>query len=320
MQCPICGNPEINVFNSSEADFSVIKCSNGHNFLVANDIFTADSKKKNRLFNLIASHIQKRPTLNGQFWRFYYDTLPIQRIDEKPENINLALAEKTYPNTFIEKVNYSLLNLSLYFPNYDDIIDDNCLVRRATFCNDSESESETIEFLEHLFDLGYLKRSGHYIFQLSSDAWIKIDELIKQSIRKKQGFIAIQYGIETEEIQQTIKTAISDAQFTPMIIAEKEHNNQIVPEIFYEIQNSSFLVVDITFPNYGAYYEAGYAQGLGIEVIVCCNKDIIDHPEKYDNRPHFDISQKNMVPWKDMNDLKKRLKTRIEATVNLKVI
>lgn len=43
------------------------------------------------------------------------------------------------------------------------------------------------------------------------------------------------------------------------IIDEKEHNNQIVPELFYEIDHSQFLVVDITYPNNDAYFETGYA-------------------------------------------------------------
>ena len=72
------------------------------------------------------------------------------------------------------------------------------------------------------------------------------------------------------------------------------------------------MVVDISFPNYGAYYEAGYGQALGKEVIICCSKEKFDNPE---SRPHFDIAQKSMIIWKDTDDLIARLKKRIEATV-----
>lgn len=44
-----------------------------------------------------------------------------------------------------------------------------------------------------------------------------------------------------------------------LAFSDKEHNNQIVPEIFYEIDHSQFLVVDIIYPNNDAYFEAGYA-------------------------------------------------------------
>ena len=81
--------------------------------------------------------------------------------------------------------------------------------------------------------------------------------------------------------------------------------------MFFEIERSKFMVVDVTFENSGAYYEAGYAQALGKEVIVCCSKEILDGP----NKPHFDIAQKQIIDWTDLADLKERLKRRIEATV-----
>ena len=42
----------------------------------------------------------------------------------------------------------------------------------------------------------------------------------------------------------------------------------LVPEMLYEISKSKFVVVDITFPNYGAYYEAGYAEALGLVSVM----------------------------------------------------
>ena len=85
-----------------------------------------------------------------------------------------------------------------------------------------------------------------------------------------------------------------------------------MPEIFYEIKQSKFVVVDITKQNYGAYYEAGYAQALGKEVIVCCKKSVFDNPK---TKPHFDIAQKSMILWENEQDLIDRLKRRIIATV-----
>jgi len=31
--------------------------------------------------------------------------------------------------------------------------------------------------------------------------------------------------------------------------------------------------MDVSFPNYGAYYEAGYAIGKGKQVIICCSAE-----------------------------------------------
>ena len=65
-------------------------------------------------------------------------------------------------------------------------------------------------------------------------------------------------------------------------------------------------------PNYGAYYEAGYAQALGKQVIMCCRKSEFDSDK---GRPHFDVAQKSMIVWKDEEELVERLRKRIEATV-----
>ena len=97
-----------------------------------------------------------------------------------------------------------------------------------------------------------------------------------------------------------------------MVIRDVEHNNQIVPEIRSRIERCSFLVMDCTHPNLGAYYEAGIAVGLGKEVIICCSKESF---ESDDSRPHFDIAQQSMIVWKDHDDLSERLTKRIKATV-----
>ena len=44
----------------------------------------------------------------------------------------------------------------------------------------------------------------------------------------------MQFGEQTSDIRNTFKRAISDLGYTISIIDEKEHNNQIVPEIIFE--------------------------------------------------------------------------------------
>ena len=78
--------------------------------------------------------------------------------------------------------------------------------------------------------------------------------------------------------------------------------------------------MDITDPNYGAYYEAGYALGLGKEVIITCRKDVHDRKafkcdkdemckfEEKALKPHFDIAQKQILVWENTADLTKQLK------------
>ena len=67
------------------------------------------------------------------------------------------------------------------------------------------------------------------------------------------------------------------------------------------------MVVDLTNKNNGAYFEEGYAMGLGKDVIQICQKDV---------KLHFDIAQKNTIMWEDENDIIEKLANRIKATID----
>ena len=56
---------------------------------------------------------------------------------------------------------------------------------------------------------------------------------------------------KTRSIREAFRTAIKDSGYAVSIIDEKEHNNQIVTEIFYEIERSKFVVVDVQFQTMG---------------------------------------------------------------------
>ncbi len=78
--------------------------------------------------------------------------------------------------------------------------------------------------------------------------------------------------------------------------------------IIAEIRKSLFMVADFTENRGGVYFEAGYAQGLGIPVIWTCRHD-------HKDRLHFDTRQYNHILWTDEIDLFEQLRRRIEATI-----
>ncbi|MNC45741.1 Nucleoside 2-deoxyribosyltransferase [compost metagenome] len=119
-------------------------------------------------------------------------------------------------------------------------------------------------------------------------------------------FVAMSFAEDMRQAKISIMNAINAFEHRPMIIDMKEHNNQIVPEIFYEIDKSEFVVADLTHQRTGVYYEAGYAVGKGKQVILTCKES--DFKDR-----HFDVSQVNTIVWKDESDLEEKLKTRIEA-------
>jgi len=79
-----------------------------------------------------------------------------------------------------------------------------------------------------------------------------------------------------------------------------------------EIQSSDFIIADLTHDNHGAYWEAGYAEGMGKPVIYTCEK------QKFETvKTHFDTNHHLTIVW-DQNspeEAGEALKATIRATL-----
>lgn len=305
MRCPLCQTEKCNV-NKAKDGITQIECSEYNtkvqcffsNYDIDADLYT-------KLLNLICEIIVKKPKApNDLFWSFYYDSSE-KRIF-KTNEINLFSLLKNYPHSIIDITDRALINLSYKFPTFgEEIIFWDTIANLFFVKNNDDRYYEAEGVIKMLAQLGYLIDNGRQIYSISAEGWKKIDNLQKEQAVIDQGFVAMRFCNETQEIREAFRQGIVAAGYSMRAIDEKEHNNQIVPEIFCEIERSKFVVVDVTYPNYGAYYEAGYAQGLGKQVIVCCKKEVFEDREGNTERPHFDISQKSMVIWNDIEDLKK---------------
>lgn len=314
MCCPLCRLDECDVHHQSNGITEINCVTYGSNIRLYFSCFQNDREKYQKAINLSCEFLVKQPSIsNGQNWSFSCLEKPDFEYDKY--EINLYPLLHNYPQTMTDTVERTLLNLSYLYPSFGEIFVISDEMYNLCFPKASNDPYEQVDgILSMLVQMGYLT-NNNAAYSISAEGWKKIDSIRKEQKEIRQGFVAMQFGADTAEIREGFRQAISDAGYLMRAIDEKEHNNQIVPEIFYEIEHSKFVVVDVTFPNHGAYYEAGYAQGLGKQVIVCCKKEVFDNKEGKYQRPHFDISQKSMVIWEDIEDLKVRLKKRIEATV-----
>ncbi len=313
-KCPLCGATEKCKKEITDASgYQRFYCEEYNSFYyISDDLFNLENDIKEQCYNLIAEDLLRKAAKNNrQEVVCKYDYRETDAIDNII-HVNVASKMKRYPRRAIECAERALFNLSFRYPHYGDIICPMYQERRYLFEHESNNNG-SFGVLELLSDLGYVKDvDGKQTYVITAEGWKKIDVLINEEYTIKQAFIAMSFGDETKEIREAFRTAISSCGYGVSVIDEKEHNNQIVPEILYEISRSKFVVVDITYPNYGAYYEAGYAQALGKEVIVCCKDSSFRSKKK---KPHFDIAQKSMIVWKDEEELIDRLKRRIAATV-----
>jgi len=161
-------------------------------------------------------------------------------------------------------------------------------------------------WLRTLTNFGYIELFAGDLY-LTLEGWKIVNDYTQSKATSKTAFVAMSFSDELLLAREEIKRAIESSGFVPMLIDTKEHNNQIVPEILYEIRKSRFVVADFTNQRGGVYYEAGYAEGLKIPVIALCRKD------EFENI-HFDLRQKNTIFWPKESDIFERLYNRIVAT------
>ncbi len=107
-----------------------------------------------------------------------------------------------------------------------------------------------------------------------------------------------------------IERGIREAGYSPLRIDRQQHNNKIDDEIVASIRRGKFLVADFMDHRGGVYFEAGFAKGLGLEIVWLCRED---HLAKL----HFDTRQYSHIIWKpeDLHEITKALKDRIKATI-----
>ena len=280
---------------------------------VAEDIlFCKDEKVREEIFDLMYEWLLEKPKYEkGDFRWYFYSSDSASSLEMKDEFVDVSVLLRSYPRSLTERINRTLINLSRNFSTYGEMFDFRYSDHRLLFLG--EQGENAISFFNILKDFDYLKiENGKY--RITAEGWKQIEKIKRDSENSTDVFIAMSFGEETKEIRESFKSAIKECGYVPVIIDEVHHNNQIVPKILYHIKKSKFVVVDVTVPNHGAYYEAGYGQALNKEVIICCRKDVL-RSQSRKKRPHFDISQKSMVVWDTHEELVERLIKRIEATV-----
>ena len=167
--------------------------------------------------------------------------------------------------------------------------------------------------LEQLQSLNYISTFMDDIetpIKIILAGWDRIEQLKEKPYgTREQAFIAMWFDKSTDPFYfNGIKIAFVELEMKELRMDLVEHNNKICDEIIAEIKRSKFLVADFTGNRGGVYFEAGFAQGLGIPVIWMVKKG-----EEEDI--HFDTRQYNHIVYEDEKDLIKKLKARIQATI-----
>ena len=176
-----------------------------------------------------------------------------------------------------------------------------------------------IEQLEAARLLKIIKRYGRGLScRVTHEGYLKIE---KDIINKdsSQAFIAMWFGNEKESEKDMndlydygIDIAVKNTGYKALRIDRKRNVNKIDDEIIAEIRRSRFLIADYTHGKDGVrggvYYEAGFAEGLGIPVLRSCRSGQFGDL-------HFDTRQYYHIKWETPEELRKGLEDRIHALI-----
>lgn len=149
---------------------------------------------------------------------------------------------------------------------------------------------------------------------LTFDGWEYLNSLQKGKVHGRQAFMAMPFGNPQLDnlFMDHLKPAVFQTGFTLKRLDEEPKAGLIDDQLRVEIRQSKFLIAELTEGNCGAYWEAGYAEGLGKPVIYICSKEYFDQ-----NSTHFDTNHHLTVIWDeaDIEAAMERLKSTIRATL-----
>ena len=312
--CIICGNPDVNtVINRTDAPLlciASIECQCCGNYSLEYSL-SYDNIKTRKPYEITNEN-------RSQFIGYTRElTLLNRTIDIKLNDFKtfITTAIQQAPKTVPDKIDKLLINLSRLANNPSSDIEINPVKDYALgYCVD---ENEFKYYLKYLDEINFFKQNrGSQGYKITVDGWKKIQDLSIIKNVSEQCFIAMWFTDEMNKVYlDYISKAIERAGYKPMIIPDVKHDNEVTSQILAEIQKSKFMIADFTGQRAGVYFEAGFAKGLGLNVIWTCKKDWFDNKEaenegeykindqwkkgiiKQERHTHFDVNHRQFILW-----------------------
>lgn len=143
--------------------------------------------------------------------------------------------------------------------------------------------------------IGGQNSARFYGVNLSLDGWEQYEAEKRGDFEGNYGFIAMQFGDDKLDafVGEVIKPSIVEHLGLEFVDMRDTARAGIIDDIMrITIRDAKFVIADLTHDNNGAYWEAGYAEGLGKPVIYICEKIKFNK-----DAPHFDVNHCTTVMW-----------------------
>jgi hypothetical protein len=152
--------------------------------------------------------------------------------------------------------------------------------------------------------------------RITPKGWDRYEALRRSVIESHLAFMAMPFNNATLDrvFKECFKPAVAATGFELRLVIDQQKAGVIDDQMRVAIRRARFTIAELTLGNNGAYWEAGFAEGLNRPVIYTCERSYFDNPE---TKPHFDINHCSTIIWKEgeLDRAAEELKARIRATL-----
>jgi hypothetical protein len=233
------------------------------------------------------------------FLKFLSNPLIPQKISDKP--VKLLKYLNNHTEEYGQKI--IVLNACMYAKNFHESFEIIAMLNKDLLIQGDTSNG--------IFNIAITYKGMQYIEKYERENAVKPD----------QAFVAMWFSktdpIPDDVWENIIKPGCLDAGYKAERVSDRDYNDSVVDEIIALIKESAFSVVDYSGYRGGVYFEAGYAKGLGKEVISLCHDSWFNGNEKENKKVHFDVNHNNFIVWETGKETvaRNQLTNRIRATV-----
>ncbi len=156
--------------------------------------------------------------------------------------------------------------------------------------------------------------SAVLLLRLTMLGWARLDELKRRHVESRRVLMAMKFGdAELDEVVlKCFVPAVERTGFQLRRAIDEQPAGLIDDQIRVALRTSKFVIADLTHGSNGAYWEAGFAEGLGRPVIYTCKESVWKNSSS-----HFDTNHLTTILWDpvDLQNVESRLIATIRATL-----
>lgn len=168
--------------------------------------------------------------------------------------------------------------------------------------------------MSNLFTSETMQNGSALGFRLTFEGWKSFHELNSRVIASRTAFMAMKFNEATLNtvVSECFRPAVINAGFTLRVLNEQQPAGLIDNQIRASIRSARFVIADLSHDNDGAYFEAGFAEGMGLPVIYTCEAS-----KFRTHGTHFDTNHSITIPWSlnSLPDAARQLTATIRATL-----